>query len=480
MTRHDHRPLPTGWILAAIAVIAGAGCEGPMDLNLGGSETVYPRSAFMDVDPQEVSLPWDDTIQLSATYTDTLGGVHDDLPFTWSSDDPEVATVDDEGEVVGVSMGWAVIRASYSGRSALADIAVVLGDREWPGEMQLARLSLGWSHACGAEDDGSLHCWGNNEWGQLALGAESRGSMVPMEAAHAPALARVASGSWHACGLTDAGQPFCWGRNDHGGLGDGTTVSRTTPTPVSGDLILETVAPGEAHTCGLDPDGHAWCWGGNFVGELGTGDTIARTEPARVETELTFRSIATQLALTCALTAEGAAHCWGALLEDGPPDPHPLPEPVATGFRFSALDVGGGRICGVEDDGDLWCWGHNPITFGLELEPRLLATESPLRPETLSMHPEGQHGCALDESGNAWCWGDNLSGKLGDGTQTGSADPVRVAGDLRFRAIAAGVNSTCGLTVDRVAYCWGANSYGELGTGDVTGSSAPRRVVGQS
>jgi alpha-tubulin suppressor-like RCC1 family protein len=92
--------------------------------------------------------------------------------------------------------------------------------------------------------------------------------------------------------------------------------------------------------------------------------------------------------------------------------------------------------------------------------------------------------------GVAYCWGHNQAG-LGDGTTSGSWEPVRVVGGLVFREVTAGDQFTCGLTTDDRAYCWGVNGNGELGIGDITGpefcftgdaeppcSTRPVRVVG--
>jgi len=69
--------------------------------------------------------------------------------------------------------------------------------------------------------------------------------------------------------LTSRGAAYCWGRNDDGELGDGTSTSRRAPVPVTGGLTFSHLAAGLTHTCGLTQDGRAYCWGDNHWGELG-------------------------------------------------------------------------------------------------------------------------------------------------------------------------------------------------------------------
>ena len=44
----------------------------------------------------------------------------------------------------------------------------------------------------------------------------------------------VAAGDSYTCALISDTSAACWGRNDFGQLGDGTTHSRPTPVPVVG------------------------------------------------------------------------------------------------------------------------------------------------------------------------------------------------------------------------------------------------------
>lgn len=91
---------------------------------------------------------------------------------------------------------------------------------------------------------------------------------------------------------------------------------------------------------------------------------------------------------------------------------------------------------------------------------------------------KGFHFCALDHDGYAYCWGLNNFGQLGDGSAAETLKPVKVSGDLQFKAIAAGGYHTCGITKDQGdVYCWGNNSDGQLGTGNNINYKEPTKVT---
>jgi alpha-tubulin suppressor-like RCC1 family protein len=167
------------------------------------------------------------------------------------------------------------------------------------GNLQFIQLSLGALHTCGITVDHVAYCWGENYTGQLGDGTTtSRGS--PTVVAGGLHFAYIAAGSGfavggaavapagspqagvaHTCALTETGVPYCWGWNDDGQLGDGTTTSQLTPVPVAGSLQLTVIRLGGATTCGMR--GNAiWCWGGNAFGELGVGTLIDSSLPLLV------------------------------------------------------------------------------------------------------------------------------------------------------------------------------------------------------
>lgn len=174
------------------------------------------------------------------------------------------------------------------------------------GDFRFAELPLGGSsvHVCGLTTDGAALCWGQG-W-----------DLVPEAVPGGHTFHSIAGGGTHACALTEAGAAYCWGDNTYGQLGDGgTDASPQTPVAVAGGLQFESITGGNAHTCGLTAAGEAYCWGYNIRGELGDGTLEQRTEPVAVAGGLLFASLSAGTAYTCGVTAEGVGYCWGVNID---------------------------------------------------------------------------------------------------------------------------------------------------------------------
>src|SRR5690606_1808830 len=125
------------------------------------------------------------------------------------------------------------------------------------------QVSFGFRHSCFIRDDGSPWCWGRNDAGQLGIGAVSSRESTPVRvSALGRGVAELGGGDGFTCARKRDGSSWCWGRNDVGQLGNGTTEGSTTPVHVV-SLGHDVAALGVAHRhgCALRTDGSLWCWG---------------------------------------------------------------------------------------------------------------------------------------------------------------------------------------------------------------------------
>jgi alpha-tubulin suppressor-like RCC1 family protein len=384
----------------------------------------------------------------------------------------------------------------------------------------IEEITSGLFHSCARRENGEVLCWGNNFFRELGDGSGRHLSCPPLfnelptdcqarpvavsdlegateiEAHNGPTTcARIADGSWKcwglefintgtgqpeelsvatavprldgvvqlgpafgsACGVTTTGGVSCFGSNQEGQLGDGTTTERRTPVAVSGLTGVAEVRSSGNHTCARLTDGGVRCWGSNESGQLGDGVATHGTTCRRGSTDI---------------------DCVTA------------PVTVATIDDATGLAVTGQSTCALRGDGTVWCWGAN--YFGQLGNGTLTDSNTPVQVSELTgataVAAGGSHFCALVAGGAVKCWGLNFDAQLGDNathelcvfasdSEDCSKVPVNVVGLTGVTQLALGASHSCALTATGVS-CWGDNVVYQSGTRASMRVTTPTAVAG--
>jgi parallel beta-helix repeat protein len=159
----------------------------------------------------------------------------------------------------------------------------------------IVAIDAGDNHGCALLNTGYLRCWGHTTDGQLGNGSAGAlggwnvsafscmtGATPPCSPGEGDALTGIASvdaGGDHTCAVLVGGVAKCWGENENGEVGDGTTpLDRLMPVDVcatgasapcsqANGNHLKSVARlglGRLHSCAVMDGGGVKCWGSGY------------------------------------------------------------------------------------------------------------------------------------------------------------------------------------------------------------------------
>ena len=180
-------------------------------------------------------------------------------------------------------------------------------------------VSCGDEHTCALQNSGDVYCWGANDNGQLGDGSTAQRTQPAASGIDLGGVGATAveSGDEFSCALA-GGAVLCWGTNDFGQLGDGTNEAAMTPQPVPLGGPAGAIALGTEHACAIVTEGDkrlVECWGRNDGGQLGDGTTESSPSPVAVLLDGDPLEITAGERHTCARVSAGETsevYCWGS------------------------------------------------------------------------------------------------------------------------------------------------------------------------
>lgn len=354
-------------------------------------------------------------------------------------------------------------------------------------------VSAGYWFGCAIKTNRTLWCWGDDTYGEIADGPpETFGQNAPIqEATASSSWMSVASGRDHGCGLRGDGTIWCWGRDNYGQIGNGVTTGdqRTPVQETTNATDWSSLTVGDTHSCAIKTSGSLWCWGRDNTGQLGNGATAGdQVSPIQeVTSALDWTSVTAGNGHTCAIKSNGTLWCWGTdgsgqLGNGGVAGDQISPTQESTlATDWISVSAGNGFTCATKTDGSVWCWGSDSVgqlgngaVAGNQTSP---SRESTNATDWASVDSGDSHACAVKRGGTLWCWGDDAYGALGNGQLSGNQISPSQESDnaTSWTSVSAGNDTTCALMGSGEKgelYCWGSNNFGELGAGLPLGDTA--------
>ena len=326
---------------------------------------------------------------------------------------------------------------------------------------------------CGLTTDNKLACWGYGGEGSRASGNGSYRGYIPghwgddiqfIDFGTGRSVKNFDVGYRGGCAILDNDTVACWGRNDNGAGGHGTTADRgdaigevgnsfpitdlgTISTPVE-------VTRGMYNSCVRFANGSLKCWGNSNYGSTGLGNNLQKGDgPGEMGDALLFIDYGTGISATqlcsgehfnCSLFNNGGVKCWG---------------------RSNYGQLGNGSTNSV---------GLTSGTLGNALAFVDLGTSRTANKISCGRY----HACALLDNDQLKCWGRNNVGQLGQGStaDTGNSPgemgdnlpPIKLGTNKSVLDMTTGEEHTCVVLNDNSVKCFGRNAEAQLGLGHRT------------
>ncbi len=331
---------------------------------------------------------------------------------------------------------WGAGTRGQLGRASLVDGLLA---RPVSGIAAADQLALGAESTCLLEG-GTIRCFGDNRFGQVDASTASAEITSAVPVVGSRAFSELACGGRHCCAIQALGSSdrlVCWGDNERGQLGIGATGGTRPPTTVAGSGAPSQVVAGFQYTCIRRTDGRVYCWGsGSQLGQGASSDDMSAESTSVEDLVNTVRLFGSPMGLhTAAISTSAGAVIWGtnAWGEGGGGfrgGRFRRATAVSGGLTFDELAVGQYASYGIAGT-VLYSWGRDNAgqlaqspapSDGYIAAPAATAGVGPAAQVTAGE----DFACAITATAEVVCWGANSAGQVGQGRRDVSSRPAPV------------------------------------------------------
>jgi alpha-tubulin suppressor-like RCC1 family protein len=333
-----------------------------------------------------------------------------------------------------------------------------------------SQIKTGASFTIAIRNDNLLFAWGTNAQGQLGQGDTVTRS--------SPVL--IGTNSWVSVGVAAStafavradNTLWAWGFNSANAiLGDNSTISKSSPVQI-GDNAAK-VLGGTDHAFYTSTTGTLYGWGSNSAGQLGLTDTIIRSSPIQIGSS-SWSQVAAGNSFTVGIV-NNRLFTWGfnglnSLLGDANYNASKSsPTQIAIGTSFTAVDAGFDHALAIDSASKLYTWGN---ALAINVYPALIGTGESFVQSWSQIVEGSNHTLGIRNDGLLFSWGRNASGALGINAFGERSSPVQLGVDT-YIYVGAGASHSLAVKSDNTLWVWGDNSSGQLGIGDTINRSSP-------
>lgn len=344
-------------------------------------------------------------------------------------------------------------------------------------------ISLGVDHSC-AIVDGISKCWGRNDHGQVGDGTQVN-KLSPVSINYSGSrFANISLGLDFSCAYRFSDfQAYCWGNNPDGAFGPNVALTSSL-VPLDLNLVIAGINVSQGSSlrrlCGLNDQEQSLCYGAYDFGSLVSTNYRVRENSSTNLSPISAISSGGDFA--CFLKF-GRVYCHGnnsvGQLGDNQASGSSsfyTVTPVGLESGVTALDSFGRSACAIKNNQNLYCWGE----INGAVEPTLMTIDilDSISIDSLSV---GQNFLCLKNMSRVYCIGDNSVGQLGRGSaDANSVSFVEVKKDNdeplgNVQQLELGGAHACAIASNEV-FCWGKNDQGQLGIGSVVNSNKAKKL----